>query len=181
VSSHVVSVIQRNAFEVEMYSEMSADGEGPQMLVPNVPNKIYFQVKSFDPKIPDLVPEPIEFSKAELVMLSKDGLLIPMLDDIKHGHNGRSSFTFTPIFVDGLQQEYYLRIYRAFPGQEVDKFVKQFKVFPINPDLTTIMTLSDDENSYQQKGVYESGTEKDVVVKVDTNDNFEHEGREISL
>jgi hypothetical protein len=56
--------------------------KGSQVLVPNVPNKIYFQAKTFNPDYGSAISLPLEFTKADVVMLSDDGYFIPVLDNI---------------------------------------------------------------------------------------------------
>jgi hypothetical protein len=156
--------------------------KGSQVLVPNVPNKIYFQVKTYDEDYSNAISMPLEFTKADIVMLSDDGYFIPVLDNIYHGHNGRSSFTFTPIYVEGLKIDYYLRIYRDFPDQIVKKHIKQFKLFNVDPAAQAIMTLSKADNATAQNyGVYSFQDDEFMNVKFDVNGNFIPSNQELLL
>ena len=82
-----------------------------QYLVPNVPNKIYFQVKSLNP---DCGEEAFSFAKADLVKLTSDEATQPetLITNINEVHKGMSSFSFIPEYQMNTDIKYFLRIYR---------------------------------------------------------------------
>ena len=83
-----------------------------------------------------------------------------------------------------------MRIYREFEDQEVDKYIKEFKLFPINPDLTMTMTLWNLGSDLGQSkyGVYRTlddsfvtNDDKDIILKIDTNSNFAPEQHNLAV
>jgi hypothetical protein len=61
-----------------------------------VPNKLFIQVKSQADQSTTESREPVEFSKTNLVLKKDNGDTEIILEDIKHVHEGRASFVFTP-------------------------------------------------------------------------------------
>lgn len=89
--------MKKNAFTVEFSPEWSINNSGGvPSVVPNVVNKIYFQVKSKENKAG------IVFKSAELIEVKQVPMQKPVrtviVKDIKHVHNGMSEFEFTPAY-----------------------------------------------------------------------------------
>lgn len=97
-------------------------------LVKDHPNKIYFRAVTV-PKDKDADITHIEFADAFLV---EDSTII--LKDIKHLHNGRGVFSFTP----KLGKYYTLQVKKA----ATDKGYKEFKLPVVNDNLKLTMLLS---------------------------------------
>ena len=95
VSQFSASVLTQDNYEVDFFYESQ------EFLVPDVNNKMYFQVYNKEAE-----KMPIEFTKAQLIDM-KDTVVV---DEIKHLHNGRSSFEFQP----NQALSYKLRITREF-------------------------------------------------------------------
>jgi hypothetical protein len=104
VAQFTASVIKKDDFEVEFFLE-SCD-----YLVPDVNNKVYFEVYALQTNGEKMF---IEFTGAQLL---KDSSIV--IDYIQHWHNGKSFFEYTPKIGD----VYKLRVYRNFAeGQQTSK------------------------------------------------------------
>jgi hypothetical protein len=92
--------------------------QGNQVLVPDVPNKIYIQVKSKFLENKKPIFEPVEFSKVNLVHLrtgcDQEDLKEMVLENIMHVHDGRASFTFTPVYDLNCTHTYSLEVFHAY-------------------------------------------------------------------
>ena len=79
-----------------------------------------------------------------------------------------------------------MRIYRAFADQVYDKYIKQFELFPVDPEASLTMTLSDYWKGQDHNAVYSLNEDsqpedENIIVKIDTNANFEAGGNRLSL
>ena len=116
MSTFSASIMNGYNYWLEFYGEgtrVDRSGDSYKVeVIPNILNKIYFQVYTFE----NNVKVPVEFTGAQLY---KNTFMIN--DYIQHWHNGRGFFEFVPTFDE--EDFYQIQVYRDFAsGFQLNKF-----------------------------------------------------------